>query len=303
MIHGRVSVLVPARNERFLPQTVRDLLAKARGDVEIVAILDGYWPDPALPDDKRLRVLHFGEARGMRNALNTAALIATGEYLLKTDAHCMWDEGFDVKLKSDYREDNWILIPRRYALDPEAWTIDTSNRKYPIDYHYLSEPFAKYGDSVPGLHGSAWTARRDERKDVELDIEMASQGSGYFVSRKCLDWLGPLDEKLYGKFWFENQELSLKAWMRGGAQMVTKRTWYAHLYKGARYGRGYSTRNMGHEDATRFTTWFWMTDQPLAGRTRTMRQLVEMFAPVPTWPEDLDAVFHRSRQELRSPYA
>jgi glycosyltransferase involved in cell wall biosynthesis len=295
-----LSIIIPSRNERFLVTTVRDVLAKARGDVEVIVVLDGYW-EHHLPEDPRLKILHHGEPQGMRAAINAAAAMSRGQYLLKADAHTMWDEGFDLKLIADYHEDNWILIPRRYALDPEQWAIDEQNKKYPIDYHYLSEPFAKYGDSVPGLHGTAWTARREDRKHIEIDEELASQGSAWFVSRKCWDWLGPQDASLYGNFWFENQEMSLKAWMRGGAQMVTKRTWYAHLYKGRRYGRGYSTAGMGHESATAFTAWFWLTDQPLTGRTRTMRQLLERFAPVPTWT-DIDAILDRARRELTNPY-
>lgn len=297
---AKVSIVIPSRNERFLVPTVQDLLAKATGDVEIVCVLDGYW-ETNLPADKRLRILHRGEPQGMRQAINAAVAMSTGEFILKADAHTMWEEGFDELLQVDYHEDNWILIPRRYALDPEAWTIDPSNKKYPIDAHFLSEPFGKYGDSVPGLHGSAWTARRDARQHIPIDLELASQGSAWFVSRKCWDWLGPLDQSLYGAFWFENLEMSMKAWMRGGAQMRTLNTYYAHLYKGKRYGRGYSTRDMGHEAATAFSSWFWCTDQPLAGRTRTMQQLLEMFAPVPTWT-DIDAILDRARRELRNPY-
>jgi hypothetical protein len=299
----RVSVVIPSRNERFLAPTVRDLLAHG-SDVEVLVILDGYWPpaDQQLPSDPRLRILHRGAARGMRAAINDAVAISRGKFILKSD--CLWPEGYDDVLVEDYHEDNWILVPRRYPLDPDNWAFEKrSDNKYPIDYHFLSEPFGKHGDSVPGLHGSEWRARRDARKDVLLDEEMASQGSAWFVSRKCWDWLGPQDESLYGKFWFENQEMSLKAWLRGGAQMVTKRTHYAHLYKGARHGRGYSTRDMGHEAATAFTSWFWMTDQPLAWRTRSMRWLLERFWPVPTWTTDLDAVFRRAHETFRNPYA
>lgn len=296
-----VSVIIPSRNEQFLVPTVQDVLAKARGDIEILVVLDGYW-ELGLPADPRLRVLHHGRALGMRSAINAAVAISRGAYLLKADAHTLWDEGFDLKLQADYHEHNWILIPRRYALDPEQWTIDHSNKKYPIDYHYLCEPFGKHGDSVPGLHGTFWTARREQRQAIEIDEEMASQGSAWFVSRRCWDWLGPQDESRYGKFWYENQEMSLKAWMAGGAQMVTKRTWYAHLYKGARYGRGYSTRDMGHEAATAFCAWFWLTDQAFPGRCRTFRWLLERFAPVPTWT-DSETILARARSELRNPYA
>lgn len=302
MIPGKVSVLVPSRNEQFLGKTVADLLAKARGSVEIIAVLDGYWPDPALPTDPRVRVLHFGEAHGMRPAINAAAQIATGEFLLKCDAHTLWADGFDLALKADYHEGNWILVPRRYALDPDAWVIDASNKKYPIDYHYLSNPFNTPGDSTQGLHGSAWTARREARTNILLDDELSSQGSAWFMAASHFARLGPLDMQAYGVFWHEMQELGLKTWLSGGALKVTKRTWYGHLYKGKRYGRGYSTRDMGHESGTAFTSWFWMTDQPFVGRSRTMRSLVEQFSPVPTWPEDLDAVFARAQREFRNPY-
>lgn len=297
----RVSIIIPSRNETYLVPTVRDVLAKATGDVEVIAVCEGYWPNPPLPDDPRVKVLHHGQAKGMRPAINAAAQIATGDFLLKADAHTMWDEGYDTKLIADYHEDNWILVPRRYALEPESWTIDSSNRKYPIDYHFMSEPFARHGDSNPGLHGSAWTERRDARKDVLLDDELTSQGSAWFMSRAQWDRLAPLDLNSYGVFWHEFQELGLKTWLSGGAVKVCKRTFMAHLYKGKRYGRGYSTAGMGHENGSAFCSWFFMTDQPFKGKTRTMRSLIEQFSPVPTWG-DLDAVFDRARRELRNPY-
>ncbi len=300
---SRVSILIPARNERFLVPTVRDLLAKASGDVEIVCVLDGGWSAEPLPDDKRLKILHRGTAMGMRQAINAAAHIATGEFLLKADAHTLWAEGYDEVLKRDYLEDNWILIPRRYPLDPEKWAIEErTDRKYPIDYHSLSEPFGKYGDSVPGLHGTEWRARREARAHILIDDELASQGSAWFTSRAHWNRIGPLDQSRFGTFWFENLEMSMKTWLTGGRQMVTKNTFYCHLYKGARYGRGYSTRDMGHENAVAFTSWFYMTDQPFPGKTRTFRSLVEQFLPMPTWG-DVDAIFERARRELKDPYA
>lgn len=303
MIKGLVTVIIPARNERFLGATVRDVLAKATGPVEVNVILDGYWPDPPLPDDKRLRIIHRGDARGMRPAINDAARVATGQYLLKCDAHVMFAEGFDEQLKADYAEDNWVLIPRRYALEPESWTIDTGNSKYPIDYHYLSNPLERIGDPTCGLHGTAWTARREVRRHLDLDEEMSSQGSCWFMSAE--HWhrrVGELDIASYGNFVNEFQEVGLRTQMSGGAVMVTKRTWYAHLYKGARFGRMYILGPRGHKEGVAFTSWFWMTDQPFPGRVRNLRWLIDRFWPVPTWPEDLDAVFAKARATLRNPY-
>jgi hypothetical protein len=58
----------------------------------------------------------------MRSAINTAAEVATGKYLMKCDAHCCFDQGFDVKLKKDCEPD-WTVVPRRYAIDKDKWDI------------------------------------------------------------------------------------------------------------------------------------------------------------------------------------
>lgn len=289
---ARVSVLVPARNERFLAPTIADLLAKATGDIEIVAVLDGYWPNPPLPNDPRLKILHTGDARGMRPGINAAVQIATGDYLMKCDGHTLWDQGYDEKLRADYHEDNWILTPRRYALDPESWTIDRSNPKYPIDYHFLSYPYERPGDPTCGLHGTPWAERKRARKAVMIDDEMSSQGSGWFMSRKHWNSLGPLEMAKYGNFVHEFQELGLKTWLGGGAVKVTKNTWYAHLFKGKKYGRGYTMGGTNHQAGAAFCTRFWMGDE-WDKRVHDLRWLVEQFAPVPGWPSDLDQAFAR----------
>jgi glycosyltransferase involved in cell wall biosynthesis len=281
---------VPSRQETYLPQTVTDLLAKAGGDVEVLVILDGYWANPPLPADKRIRILHRGTAQGLRAATNAAVQMSTGEYLLKCDAHTMWAPGYDIQLKADCHEDNWVLVPRRYALNAEQWAWDETNAKYPIDYHSLSTD----------LHGVPWVERRAIYAHRELDDEMSSQGSAWFMSRKCWDWLGPQDIAAYGPFYREFQEVGLKAWLSGGAVKVTKRTWYAHLRK--KDGRGYSMDGLKHEEADAYCSWFWLTDQPYPQRQRNISWLIDHFWPVPGWPADFQEVLHRARRDLKSPY-
>ena len=67
---AKVSVIIPSRasdpssvDAIMLPKTVDDLLEKGN-DIEIIAVLDGYWPNPPLKDDKRLIVLHRGNGYG-----------------------------------------------------------------------------------------------------------------------------------------------------------------------------------------------------------------------------------------------
>lgn len=297
----KLSVLIPSRGERFLGETVRDVLAKARGDVEVVAVLDGYWPDAPLPSDgdPRLVILHTGAARGMRPAINAAARLARGTHLMKLDAHCMLAEGFDVTLLAEC-DDDWLVVPRRHPLEPISWTIQ-DNGKPPVDAHYLSYPFERPGDPACGLHGTVWRTRARERLDVPLDDEMSSQGSCWLMSRRHWDRIGEMDVSKYGNFIQEMQELGLKTWLGGGQMKVNKRTWYAHLHKGKTYGRGYFISRGEQTDGTVFARDYWMNDR-WESRTRDLRWLVERFWPVPGWPTDAaggldwDAVARATRE-------
>lgn len=291
----KVSVVIPSCREQFLARTVDEVLTKARGDVECIVHLDGYWPEPALPDDKRLIQLHSGKQLGMRPGINRAVAASSGEFLMKLDAHCMLAPGFDLELQRECEAD-WVVVPRRHRLDAEAWAIQEVG-KPPIDYHYLSYPFEREGDESCGLHGTPWYQRCRERADIEFDDEMSSQGSCWFMRRSHFNRIGPLDVTRYGNFIQEFQEIGLKTWLGGGAVKVNKRTWYAHLHKGKRWGRGYSLRDARHREGAAFATRFWMLDL-WKQRTRDLRWLIEKFSPVPTWPEDLGEAFARAKRLL-----
>lgn len=276
---SRVSVLIPSRNERFLPQTVRGMLDNARGDVEVIVALDGY--DTPLVDDPRLKVIHHPEAEGMRACINDAASLASGDYLLKADAHCLFAEGYDVALVADC-EPNWMVIPRRYSLDAEKW--ERRLDKSPIDAHYLSYPYIDPNVDT-GLHGVPWNERTRARKDVLLDEEMSTQGSSWFMHRTHWARLGGMNHDKWGRFFYEPQELGLKTWLGGGAMMVNKRTWYAHLHKDKTYGRGYHLPNGERERYTPPFTDYWLNNR-WSGRVHDFEWLIDRFWPVPTWPDN-----------------
>ena len=97
---AKTSVLIPARNERFLAPTVDDLFNKAEGEIEVIVFLDGYKPDPPLQERPGLKTIHSPKPAGMRPAINACASVASGKYLMKVDAHCMFGEGFDIKMQA-----------------------------------------------------------------------------------------------------------------------------------------------------------------------------------------------------------
>jgi glycosyltransferase involved in cell wall biosynthesis len=268
-----VSVVIPSRNEKYLQKTIQDLLLKATQEIEIIAVLDGYWsPVKEIVNNPKVNYIHFSESKGMRNAINSAVSVANGKYILKIDAHCMFNKGFDGVLKADC-QDNWIIIPRRYALDPDKWEI-INNPKYPVDYMYLSSD----------LHGVIWD---DKNKDPGLkgrliDDVMSSQGSCWFIKKDYFNFLELEDEENYGRFWNEFQEVGLKCWLSGGSVKVNKKTWYAHWHKPGDVGRGYPLGRTDGEKAVAFTKR-WLTQKNWHKQIYKLKWLVNKFAPIPTW--------------------
>ena len=267
-----VSVIIPSRNEPYLQKTILDLLSKSTGQLQIIVVLDGYWPPyKELINDKRVIYIHYSAPHGMRNAINAGVSIAKGEYILKCDAHCMFAPGYDVALQ-EFCENDWIVVPRRYALDPVKWER-TDNPKYPVDYMYLSSDY----------HGVIWD---EKNKDEDLKIKvyddlMSAQGSCWFMNKEYFHDLDLMDEVKYGTFASEFQEIGLKCWLSGGRVIVNKKTWYAHWHKTET--RGYSLDKEDGDKAAEFVKQWMDGKYKWEYQKHTIDWLVEKFAPVPTW--------------------
>lgn len=290
MVKDLVSIVIPSRNEKYLLKTIQDILKKASGNIEVIVILEGYWPNvEELINDSRVVYIHFPQAKGMRRAINSAVSISKGEYILKVDAHCMFDDGFDHKLKIGC-EDDYVVVPRRYSLEPETWSRKEKN---PIDYMYLS----------PELHGKEWRDHHESinsneprvcdsdshsanckfYSDNNLDDLMSFQGSCWFMKRSYYDFLELMDEENYGAFWYEAQEIGLKCWLSGGRVIVNKNTWYAHFHKPREEGRGYSLDKSDKEKVRAFMEKWLVGKDVWHKQHESISWLIKKFAPVPEW--------------------
>lgn len=238
----KVSIIIPDRNgQPFLQQTIDGLLSAAEGDIEVIVVADGVWPDPVLKQHPQVILLHHGTVHdnyGMRESINKGIAISSGKYIMKIDEHCQVPPGFDTILKADC-DDDWVVVPRRKRLDAENWKLQEDGRP-DIDYMYIEYPFAKEFDKTQGLHGAEWRERAKERASILVDDNPTMQGSCYFTTRAYWDKLFPngMDNENYGSFTQEAQEISMAVWFSGGRFIVNKKVWYAHYHKGKR-GKGY----------------------------------------------------------------
>lgn len=298
---AKTSVIIPSRNEKYLIPTIEDVFRNARGEVEVIAVLEGYYPEnwKAVTDKyPNLHTIHHSEAQGMRPAINAAAASAISrgtKYLMKLDAHCSVGEGFDEILKADCDKD-WVVVPRRKRLDPETWTLKDVG-KPDIDYHYLSFPDDPSDFGGPGLNGKVWEQRIRERfgkPEYDIDDEMSSQGSGWFMHASYFQQLELMDDANYGKFWNEFQEIGLKCWLSGGQVKVNKKTHYAHWHKG-KSGRGYKLPESWLKQGASFTKK-WLFNEAWAKQTLPFKTLIERFWPVPSWPENWEELVYGNKE-------
>lgn len=285
-----VSILIPSRNEPYLRHTVEDVLAKARGPIEVIVILDGAPEVEPLPEDPRITVIRHETPKGLRAGINTAVSVAKGKYIMKLDAHCMVAQGFDLVLKADC-EPNWMVIPRRKRLEPLDWSIKEVH-KVDVDYEYLSYPDNPDDWGGPGLHGRQWNQRSVDRKEgYDIDDNMSFQASAWFMHKQYFHDLDLMDEENYGIFYNEGQEEGLKCWLSGGQVKVNKKTWYAHWHKGKQTpekpsGRGYHISREALAKGGEFTNKWITNSTGWKKQTLPFSWLIEHFWPVPGWPED-----------------
>lgn len=277
-----LSVVIPSRTELYLQKTIDGLLENAEGDIEVIVVLDGYWPQQPIRKDARVKVLHHGSSHnnfGMRASINKGVAASSGQYIMKIDEHCAVDKGFDVKLKADC-EDDWVVAPRRYGLDVKNWKVGKGGSWLAADNMHFSYPYLDY---------RTWYSWYETHKGVLIDDCMGMEGSCYFMSRKHWDWLGGLDDVNYGKFHYEPQEICLKTWLGGGRVVTNKKTWYAHWHRRARnYGFTYQ-QFQEHEGskllATKYAHLYWLNNR-WDKRVHDIKWLIEKFWQMPYWNDD-----------------
>jgi glycosyltransferase involved in cell wall biosynthesis len=244
-----VSVVIPSYKDPFLHKTIESLLSNSRGEIEIIAVLDGYWTN--VVNDKRVRVVHLGRNRGMRGAINAGVFVARGEYVMRTDEHCMFAPGFDVTLSSQC-EDNWIVVPKRFFLDPVQWKVMDLP---PVTYEKLViQNGIKFA-------GQRWESRDKERSSIDIDETMAMQGSCWLMPKAWWDKvIVELQTDGYGPHYQDSHEMVFKTWKAGGKLMVNKNTWYAHKHRSfpRTHNEGTKENPSNREDGWKYALNTWI---------------------------------------------
>lgn len=313
-----LSVLITARNEEFLARTVEDVLHKRRANTDVIVVLDGAWAEPPLPDHPDVTILYHNQSRGQRTGVNEAAKLSDARFIMKLDAHCILDEGFDTKLIADYKE-GWIVVPAQLNLHAFNWKCKKCGNEWyqgPTPTHCMLPGEARQVnntcDSMEFERVIVWKPRHHRRSEFmrfdsdlhfqywgdfknrpeaqhDLAPTMSCVGASWFLSRELYWKLGGMDEE-HGSWGQMGTEIACKAWLSGGALMVNKKTWFAHLFRtqGGDFGFPYPIDNKQVAHAREHSKDTWRHNK-WQGQKHSLRWLVEKFWPIPGWTqEELD---------------
>jgi glycosyltransferase involved in cell wall biosynthesis len=308
-----LSILIPARNEMFLARTIQDIFEHSEANTEVIAVLDGAWADPPLPQHDRVNIIYVPESIGQRAATNMAAKLAQGRYLMKVDAHCSFDKGFDRIMIEGFAgvgdavtmapimRNLWAFDWKCYSCGWKKYQGPTPERCEQCDSTNVKRKMMWVGkhnpqswsycfDAVPKFqYFEEYKHRpgiREAAKQSGFSETMSLQGSCFMVSREKYWELNLCDESL-GSWGNQGIEVACKTWLSGGRVLINHNTWYAHMFRTQGGDFTFPYPQSGREQKkTKAKTW----DQFFNGRWDKQiypaSWLVKKFWPVFGWADD-----------------
>lgn len=297
-----LSILIPARNEEWLNQTVKDLVQNIEGNTEIIVLLDGAWPPIPLEQHERLSVIFYNKSIGQRAGTNQACKLSQAKYVMKVDAHCAFDKGFDVKMLEAFKEagDNVTMVPVMRNLHVFDWVCPDGHRNYQsgkstcdtckkecvkemvwnpktnpqsTSYCFDSEPHFQYFNEY-----------KHRIKQEDLTETMSLQGSCFMLTRERYWALNICDEKM-GSWGSQGIEVACKTWLSGGRVLCNHKTWYAHFFRVNGIGFPYYHSKKDSDRAKELAKNIFFKGK-FEGAIKPLSWLIDKFYPIKGWTDE-----------------
>lgn len=309
-----LSILIPARNEMFLSRTIEDILKNIEADTEVIAVLDGKWADPPIPQNDRVNVIYLPKSIGQRAATNLACKLSKAKYVMKLDAHCALDKGFDRKMIEAFKEtgDNVTMVPIMRNLWAFDWKCYHCGwKKYQGPTPQKCEQCGKTDrlrrkiiwigknnpqstsfcfDSTPHFqYFEDWKHRpkyEQDKKEKGITETMSLQGSCWMLTREKY-WELNISDENFGSWGSQGIEVACKTWLSGGQVLVNHKTWYAHMFRtqGGDFGFPYPISGKDQKQAQSFARNLFFNNN-WDKQIYPLSWLLEKFWPVKGWTEE-----------------
>ena len=302
-----LSIIIPARNEEFLSQTVNSILKNKRGNTEIIVMLDGKLASPGVVKHKDVTVVYFQESIGQRAATNQGVRLSNAKYVMKCDAHCTFDEGFDVKMMKDMQPD-WTMVPTMYNLHVFDWVCPwCDNRLYqgkePKECRRCKRKMIKELIWKPRRSPETTAMRFDRnlkfrywsgykrKQSGDLVETMSLIGACWMLTRERYWKLNMCDEG-HGSWGQQGTEVACKSWLSGGKLICTKKTWFSHMFRtqGGDFGFPYKHKDGARTHAIKYSKDLWLNNK-WDKAIHDLQWMIDKFNP-PDWDTVRGVVYY-----------
>jgi len=308
-----LSIIIPSRSEMFLKNTVEDALRNIEADTEIIVVLDGEWANPPVSQHERVNVVYLPKAVGQRATANLAVKLSRAKYIMKCDAHCSFDKGFDRKMLEAFKEtgDNVTMVPimrNLWAFDWKCYhcgwkkyqgptpekcgqcgKTDKIKRKIMWIGKGRPQSTSYCFDATPHFQYFLEYRRRPEykkaQKETGITETMSLQGSCFMCTRDKY-WELKLCDEGFGNWGNQGIEVACKTWLSGGRVLCNQNTWYAHMFRTQGGDFSFPWPNSGKESVktkARVRKQVWLGKLP--HQKYPTSWLLEKFWPIPGWSD------------------
>lgn len=221
-----LSILITAHNESY--REVQDTLASIRetaGDRVEIVVVDDATQVPLALEDKQAKLIRLNNRAGVGPARHIAALNASGDWLLITDAHVRFEKGWLEKLENrlSKAEPSTVLCGSCVAL--RVGMMDMAKAQTV----YTGATLSMFGDApnnMDVLEGK-WLSPRDDD-----DFPMACpMGASYVLNA---DWFAHIHGLNMLRSWYGDEPLlGIKTWLAGGEICAFKGLRIGHQFRDA----------------------------------------------------------------------
>ena len=297
-------------------------MENSEADTEVIATLDGAWDDPKVTPNERVTLIYVPKAVGMRAGSNLACKLATGKYIMKIDAHCAFDKGFDRKMLDFFKVvgDNVTAAPIMRNLWAFDWKCAKCGKKWyqsPTPTKCKEENFRKTGkpcDSTRFVRKMMWVGKHrvqstsfsfdsephfqyndaykhtpqyeKDKKEKGYTESMSLQGSCFMCTREAY-WRLKLSDEEMGNWGNQGIELACKTWLSGGRVLINHNTWYAHMFRTQGGDFGFPWEAHGRDmQKTKNNVKDFIWNSKVNGQIHPVSWLVERFWPVKGWDDE-----------------
>lgn len=306
-----LSILMPSRNEIFTAKTIENVLANSSERCEIICVLDGQWPPEPIPQHPRVTVVYLPKSIGQRAATNVAARLSKAKYVMKLDSHCSLGQGFDEIMMADMQDD-WVMVPTMYNLHAFDWVCPDGHRRYQgpsgvckdcgkptkMDILWKAKPSPETTSMRfdRDLKFQYWGEYKKQQKG-DLVETMSLLGACWMVTREKY-WEWKICDENHGSWGQQGTEVACKGWMSGGAVMVTKKTWFAHMFRtqGGDFGFPYPISGGDVDRARKYSKDLWFGNK-WDKAVHDLDWLIKKFNP-PDWISGSKGIVYYTDGEL-----